>query len=665
MFIKNKFELIRAETERLLGKENVFTDGAAIALNSYDCSLNRGRAEAVLNITRAEVLPPLIKLLHENKIPFTPRASATNHVGGCVSLKGGVVLNLYPLNKILKIDTRKRCAEVECCVINADLQAALAPLGFFYAPDPASEKICTLGGNAALNAGGARGMKYGATAEHILGLEYVSPQGEVFILDRAAPGPDIAGLITGSEGTLGLVTRLRLKITPKPEHVKTILTTFNSVDDAMNAVSAIKAAGVVPRCIEAMDRLTTRTVEDFAKCGYPKDCEALLLIESDGDKSAVEKEIKKIEQICQKHGSEKTITAKDEEERLALWRGRSGGYAAMARLAPNVFVEDGTVPVSNLAKALEATRKICAENNLTTGLFFHAGDGNLHPNVVFDQRKNMERNVVQAAGREMLKVCADAGGTISGEHGVGIEKRSSMAFMYNADEIEFFYKIKTALDPHKLSNPDKVLPVVTRADKTPARELPACYKETAELFKKNTRVQICGYKTQAPKISGTVEINTKDFDEVLDIDLENYCVTARAGIKLADLKKELLKKKVYLCAPDYAGSLGGLYNSGISADFNNTVLGIEIITAEGKYLKYGGKFAKNAAGYSITRFLAGSLGAYAFTGALTVKIYREEKPASLLPAREFAPSALDARLKAALDPHNILNPLLFEGKMNG
>ncbi len=595
MYKFNKFAPAQKAAEKLLGKENVLTDEVSLSLHSYDCSLGRTRPDAVLKITSTAQLAPLIKILNKHDVPFTARAAATNHVGGCVTLHGGAVLNLSALNKILKIDTARQYAEVECCVIGADLQAALAPLGFFYAPDPASEKICTIGGNVALNAGGARGLKYGATAEHVLKLEFISPAGETYILED-----NLKGLIIGAEGTLGLVSKIWLKITPIKENINTILTSYHTVQDAMQAVSQIIAEGIIPRAIEAMDRLTINMVQAHTDYGYPNDCEALLLIESENAK-----EMKRIEEICEANKSFKTVLAKNEAEKQNLWRGRRAGYAAMAVKSSNVFVEDGTVPRKELPKALKEAREICDKHGLTMGLFFHAGDGNLHPNIVFDARKTLETKEVLLAGKEMLKSAVSLGGTISGEHGVGIEKRAAMGLMFSQSEIDFFKKIKNAFDPKNLCNPGKVIPVSSKLKETQEIKIPA------------------------------------DFD----VDADNGVVSVNAEMQVNALAEKLEKQNLFLRMPSYNGTIGELFEKGLSEEFTHSITQITAEAKDGQTLHYGGKFVKNSAGYNLIRFFAGANAQYGKTKILILKLYREKQHVPLCEEKPFQNNALKDALK--------------------
>ena len=423
------------------------------------------------------LLEPLVCLLAREKIPFVPRAAATNHAGSCCAVKGGVVLNLNPLNQIYQIDTARGFAEAAPCAVTGDLQAALAPLGFFYAPDPASEKVSTLSGNLAQNASGARCLKYGNTSDNTLSIEFITPAGQTCVLRHDAAGPDWLGLVAGSEGTLGIIKRLRVKILPAPKHVKTFLATFPSLSASVQTVSDLVARGLIPRCVEAMDQITTRAVEDFSHAGYPKDAQALLIIELDGDIKQIRQDAQILEELCRQNGCDTFTAARTEAEREKLWRGRRAAYSAMAALAPNVAVGDGTVPRSELPAALAQVRKVIDRFGVTASLLFHAGDGNFHPQIVFDARNPEQTRRVSQALHEILKTCVRFGGTVSGEHGIGVEKRAVMACQYSRETLRLFQKIKKAFDPDNLANPSKIIPVGFEEKAAPVQKpTPRCWR---------------------------------------------------------------------------------------------------------------------------------------------------------------------------------------------
>jgi glycolate oxidase len=383
-----------------------------------------------------------------------------------VPLNGGVVIELSRMNKILEMDLPNERALVEPGVYNLTLQNALAPLGYYYAPDPASQKVSTMGGNFGENAGGPHCLKYGVTSNHVLGAEVVLPNGEKIWLGSKSvdpPGPDLLGLFNGSEGTLGIATKILVRIMRAPERVLTMLAIFKSIEDAGRTVSDIIGEGIIPATLEIMDNLVIRAVEESVHAGYPTDAEAVLIIELDGLTDGMDEQVQKILEICQKNGVVNARRAKDASERAELWAGRRGAFGAVARLRPSFLVCDGTVPRTKLPAALAAVKKVAEKYTLSIGNVFHAGDGNLHPLILFDERDAGELERVHKAGSEILKVCVDLGGTISGEHGIGTEKLVEMSLIFRESDIDIIRSIKAALDPKGLCNPGKLIPPAAKA----------------------------------------------------------------------------------------------------------------------------------------------------------------------------------------------------------
>ncbi len=613
----------------LLGADRVRTDALSLSLYSYDCSLSATQPDGVLLLEHATQVAPVLRLLHRYQIPFVPRASATNHAGSCCALKGGVILNLTALNHILEINTQAGFAVVEPGVITADLQAALEPLGYFYAPDPASAQACTVGGNLAQNASGARCLKYGGTLEHVLGAQIVLPDGTQTTLSRQQPGPDFVGLFAGSEGTLGVITQLTVQLVPLAKHIQTFLVTFPSLSESIQAVSALVARGVIPRCIEAMDKTTLQAVEGFAHAGYPTEAEALLILELDGTPAQTKKETAILTQVCLQFHAQHFTSAKTEEERSQLWRGRRSAYAAMARLSPNVMVGDGTVPREQLPFALTSVQEILKTYPLQASLLFHAGDGNFHPHVLFDQRNKLQTRSATRVLHEILKTCVSCGGTISGEHGIGVEKRAVMATQYEADTLALFQKIKHTLDPQNLANPLKILPQNFKEKAKPAAPLPpeiaALQTQLLAWQQAHMPFVITGRNTHL-KTTHSAVLSARTLNQIIEIDTANYTVTAQAGVPLSTLRTALQKACVYSRLPDAKGTLGGLFCGGTLPSFYSQVLGVEALLRDGSYVRYGGKLMKNAAGYPLTRLFAGSQGTFGLVTQLTFKIFASKQP---------------------------------------
>lgn len=647
------------QLQTLLGYENVHTDAPSLLAYAYDCSLSRGRPDVILHLPDTACISPVLRFLYAHKIPFIPRAAATNHAGSCAALKGGAVLNLTRLNRILRINTQERYAVAEPGVITGQLQEQLRPLGFFYAPDPASQNISTLGGNFAQNASGARCMKYGGTLDHVLQANWVFPDGETAVFTRPAPGPDWLGLLAGSEGTLGIAAQLTVKILPLAPHIRTFLVSFSSLEDCIQTVTDLTAEGIILRTAEAMDQLTAKTVEDFMPSGYSTQAAALLLAEIDGSPADIKKEETVFNRVCRANHALAIQSAHTEAQRQQLWAGRRNGYSAMARLAPNVMVGDGTVPRSQLPAALKKVRRILQDYQLRAGLLFHAGDGNFHPQVVFDERQPLDARRVSEAVRQILQVCVDCGGTVSGEHGIGVEKRNLMAYQYDAPTLHLFSAVKKAADPQGLANPLKIIPLQYEEKARTPDALPSAVSALAEnicRYKEQKKpCIICGLNSRLKTKGDT--LSSRNLNSVCEIDLTNYTVTAQSGVSLTALHKALAEKHVFCSLPkNDKGSLGGAFASGCYPSFYEQVVGIEALLPDGSYVRYGGKLTKNAAGYNLIRLFAGSQGSLGLITYLTFKIYAQEP--TRCTQQPFAVQPFDTwwqRVKNTLDPENLFS----------
>jgi len=674
MFKKHRIEGVVRDLENIVGAENVFTDDAEILMYSYDAGMARAKPEAVMRFTSTDQVAPAARVLYAAGIPFLPRIAGTNLSGGTIPLKGGVIFNLSLLNKIRQIDTVNRVALVEPGVVNLRLQQELDKFGFFYAPDPASQKVSTIGGNIGENAGGPQCLKYGVTSDNVERLEVVTPEGEVKLWSHSDPGPDLMSLIIGSEGTLGIVTRAWLKILEKPKAVQTAVAAFASIENAINAVAKIIGAGIVPRALEAMDKVSLDAAKKNLKTDYPPGTEAILLIELDGaSERKIAGELRDIEDICKASFSTYFKTAADPAEREALWQARKGAYPAMARLAPNVLVEDGVVPRPRLPEALKETRDILSKYKITAGLLFHAGDGNLHPNMIFDERDIQEVKRVNKAGYEILKSCIRLGGTISGEHGIGVEKRVAMNWMYDAPTLDLFGAIKKAFDPKDLVNPDKILPVAEDRRAKITVSHPGMYGEAATVLtnelrsRRNSgtksRVKGLGTKLSPDQTAKGAEVlDTTPLNKVLDLDRENLTVRVEAGIPVKELKKWLKKAGFAAALPDLEGTLGGAIAAKAWTSVRHILLGMDVAMADGSVLSFGGKTVKNVAGYDVLKLFCGSLGAYGVILNVTMRIALDAGPQEPVEgsAARFEPDEYHRRLKKAFDPGNLLNPWIYE-----
>ena len=447
--------------EAAVGPDVVFRCNEDVIMYEYDYGLDRGTPDLVaLPRTSAEV-QRVVRLTADAGVPLVARGAGTGISGGSVPRRGGVVVSTARMKRLLELDVANRCAVVQPGLINLELSQLTEPHGLFFAPDPSSQKASTLGGNVGNNAGGPHCLALGATTNHVLGLEVVLYDGTLVRLGgKAADGPgyDLVGLMVGSEGTLGVVTEVTVKLLPQPEAVRTTLAVFESVEAASEAVSRLIARGLVPAALEMMDRLAISAIEAAFHAGYPPDAGAVLLVEVDGLLEQVEAQAKVVDAVCREAGGLDIRLAETAEDRVRLWAGRKGAASAMGRIAPNYYLHDAVVPRTKLPSILASVVEIGARYDLPIANLFHAGDGNLHPMILFDVREAGVLERVMAAGREILQRCVDAGGTITGEHGVGLEKQAFMPLIFSPADLDVMARVRSAIDPSGRLNPDKVLP---------------------------------------------------------------------------------------------------------------------------------------------------------------------------------------------------------------
>lgn len=432
-------------------------------LQTYECDgLTNFRTvpSAVVLPRNTEQVQAVVRVCAAHRIPFVARGSGTGLSGGALPAEGGIVISFARMNRILEIDIPNQRVVVEPGVINSHVTDAVAPHGYFYAPDPSSQSVCTIGGNVAENAGGAHCLKYGFTTTHVLGLEVVLPDGELVTLGSGtpdAPGYDLAGVFVGSEGTLGVATKITLRIVKRPETVQVILAAFDSIASAAQAVSDIIAAGMLPAALEMMDRLSAKASEAAVHPNYPV-CEALLLVELDGAEAEVNAQMIEATAICKQNGAWEVRRALTALERGLIWKGRKAAFAAMGRISPNYIVQDGVIPRTALPVVLEAISRMAAEVQLRVANVFHAGDGNLHPMVLYDQSIPGQEDIAAELSYRILHLCVDHGGSITGEHGVGKEKQQAMGYMFTEPDLETMQLVRQAFDPQNIANPDKLFP---------------------------------------------------------------------------------------------------------------------------------------------------------------------------------------------------------------
>jgi len=454
-------DAVAGELRALLGDEYVLTEPEQLRV--YDCDgLTGWRAQPAIVVLpcSTEEVQAVVRFCHRRKLPFVARGAGTGLSGGALPVADGVVISLARLNRILEIDLASQRVVVEPGVANLDVSRAVEADGWFYAPDPSSQQVCTIGGNVAENSGGAHCLKNGFTVHHVTGLTVVLPDGEMVELGGKALDPegyDLLGAFVGSEGTLGIATRITLRIVRRPETVTTLLAAFRSTDEAGSAVSGVIGAGIVPAAIEMMDKLTIDAAEAAYHPGYPDGAQAVLLVELDGIAVQVEEDEAAVEGICRDCGAFEIRIAQDDAERALLWKGRKGAFAAMGRVSPDYYVQDGVVPRTRLPDVLRRIAELSDEYGLRVGNVFHAGDGNLHPLVLYDAAKGEAERAKQLA-EAILTACLDAGGSLTGEHGVGVDKACAMPKMFSERDLETFARLRRAFDPDGLANPGKVLP---------------------------------------------------------------------------------------------------------------------------------------------------------------------------------------------------------------
>jgi len=430
-------------------------------LLTYECDGLTGQrmipALVVLPDT-VEQVQGVVRLCHAHGVPFVARGAGTGLSGGALPVADGVVISLARLTRILEVDLENGRVTVEPGVTNLAVTQAVIGEGFYYAPDPSSQQVCTIGGNIAENSGGAHCLKYGFTVHHVLAADVVLPDGELVTLEREAPGPDLLGAFVGSEGTLGIATRIVLRVIRRPESVVTLLAGFPSTDAAGVAVSDIVAAQILPAAIEMMDSLTREAAEQAVQANYPHDAGAILIVELDGCAEQVEDDLAAVEEICRRNGAGEIRTAADETDRALLWKGRKAAFAAMGRVSPDYYVQDGVVPRTRLPAVLRRIADLEREFGLRVGNVFHAGDGNLHPLVCYDARVDGEPERARQLAEAILEACVDAGGSITGEHGVGSDKACAMPLLFGPDDLEAMQRLRRAFDPDGLANPGKIFP---------------------------------------------------------------------------------------------------------------------------------------------------------------------------------------------------------------
>ncbi len=467
-----------SELRQLLGERGVLDRSQDLLLYEFDASIEKGRPECVVFPTSTEDVVGIVKVAQKYSLPLVGRGAGTGLSGGTIPTEGGLMIAFARMNKILKIDLENEYAVVQPGVVNLDITTTVKGAGYYYAPDPSSQKACTIGGNVSENAGGPHTLAYGVTTNHVLGIEAVLPDGtliEVGGPEADRPGYDLRGLLTGSEGTMVLVTKVIVRLMRSPEAVKTLLAVYDEPEDAAATIASFTARAIIPAAVEMLDGVMLRMVEEATHAGFPMDANAVLLIEVEGLTEAVEEQAEQIQEICLESKAREVKIAQSEQERELLWKGRKNAFGAVGRVSPTYYVQDGVVPRTRIADTLRFIYETSEKYDIQISNIFHAGDGNMHPILLFDERDPDQLKRTKQAGAEILQYCIEAGGAITGEHGVGMEKNDLMPMLFSEDSLGMMERLIKVFNPDRRLNPGKILP--TGKGCLEIRPIPSHHKE--------------------------------------------------------------------------------------------------------------------------------------------------------------------------------------------
>ncbi len=658
-------EITLSSLKTLLPKEQVFTDRSSRVAYEVDAGIDKGLPDAVVFPCTAEEVARAVRWAAEHRVPLVARGAGTGLSGGAVADRGGIIIEFSHMNRLLDIDAHGRSAEVEPALINLRLDERARTLGLYFPPDPSSQRASTIGGNVAENSGGPHCFKYGVTTNYVIGMDVVLADGRLICVGGHAldyPGYDLCGLITGSEGMLGLITSITLRLLRTPPGVKTLLAIFDSVEQAGDAVSAVIATGLVPATMEMMDQQITRMVEPYAHAGLPLDAGAILIIDVDGYRASIDEQMEEIERILKQHDVRDLHIARNEDERSKIWLARKSAAGAITRLAPSYYTVDITVPRSRLAEILAEVNEICKHYDVRTGHLLHAGDGNLHPMLLIPEPEDQELlQRIHHVGREIVKCSVKMGGSLTGEHGVGIEKREFMSLMHNSAELMTMWDVKQVFDPGNILNPGKLFPPPAQGEsgpfagysaeedtnnqdlQVPSEEIftPTTAEEAAQdlfaLASAGRPVHIQGYE-YVRGLNGTepnpLTLSTSSLHGIKTYAPDDLYITVGAGTSLAEIQAFLAKERrqIPLASPWPEATIGGLVASNTNAplrmrygSIRDLVLYATVALPNGRVIRTGRPIVKNVAGYDLTKLFVGSHGTLGLLVEVTLKLMAQPR----------------------------------------
>ncbi|NPV46582.1 MAG: FAD-binding protein [Armatimonadetes bacterium] len=653
----------------------VLEEPLQLALYAYDGTVYEGQPDLVTLPETTEQVMAIVRACNAAGVPIVPRGGGTSLSGGPVPVQGGVVVSFSRMDRVLELDYANQRAVVQPGVINQDLQNLVGQQGYFYAPDPASQSVCTLGGNVGENSGGPHCLKYGVTANHVLGVEMVLADGQVLRTGGKAldwPGYDLNGLIVGHEGTFGLVTEITCRLMPLPERVVTMLAIFGSLQAASQTVSDIIAAGIIPATLEMMDNPMIRAVEQALQAGYPLDAGAVLIIELDGMAAGLQDQVARVRSIGEANGVTEFRQACDEAERALLWKGRKGAFGAVVNIAPSKICTDISVPRTKLPETLAAVMDIGRRHGVPIANVFHAGDGNLHPLVLYDPRDPDIAAKVEAVDAEITQLALQQGGVLTGEHGIGCCKRKHMTRMFGPAELRAMRRVREAFDAKGRLNPGKVLPDDLTSDPPPwdeegkkprgngpsAATVAVC-ERLAAAYTEGRKAVLRGQGTKSsPPPEGAEVVDLAALDRIVSFDHENLTVTVEAGLGFAALDAVLAERGQMLALrPRFRAqaTIGGTLAAGESGPCRllyggprDLVTGLQAVLADGTMVSFGSTCVKNVAGYALEKLLVGSRGTLAAIVEVTLRTLPRPQTMRTLALHLEAPSGAEDLLAALI-----------------